>query len=301
MSTSLTITRAELLRETALFIYLDTETIPSQDPTIRAEIGARHLVSDEIGEIKPAANLTDSAKIAADIEKRRAKAIADLAEAKAKAADKAEDEWRKTALDAAYGQVAVIGWQISGQTASCALHIDAADLSHEAVRESERKILREFFRIVDASARSAGKAPIIVAHHAAFDITFIWQRAAILGVKPPSWWPIHAPNWSERVVDTMALWAGPRDRIKLDKLCRALGMPGKGDVDGSMVWDLVRDGQIDTVADYCLDDVEKVVAIHRRLTFAEQPVERADLYGDRARRLPTDDEVAFDPNAFGDA
>jgi hypothetical protein len=66
----------------------------------------------------------------------------------------------------------------------------------------------------------------------------------------------------------MLMWSPSREkRVGLDKLCRALGVPGKGDFDGSMVaetWPV--DPQ--KVIDYCKGDVERVRAIYRRMTFA---------------------------------
>ena len=62
------------------------------------------------------------------------------------------------------------------------------------------------------------------------------------------------------------------NRISLDKLCKALGLPGKGEIDGSKVWDYVRDGRIAEVADYCADDVRKVWAVYQRMTFTKMEV-----------------------------
>ena len=111
------------------------------------------------------------------------------------------------------------------------------------------------------------QAPVVVAHHAQFDIRYIWQRCVILGVQVPSWWPIDARPWdNEKVQDTMTAWAGHGNRIGLDRLCKALGIPGKpDDIDGSKVWDAIRDGRIADVAAYCDGDVERLRAVHRRI------------------------------------
>lgn len=78
--------------------------------------------------------------------------------------------------------------------------------------------------------------PVVVAHHAGFDVRYIWQRAIILGVTPPAWWPVDARPWdTDRVYDTMTAWAGHGNRIGLDRLCKALGITGKTGVDGSQV------------------------------------------------------------------
>ena len=53
------------------------------------------------------------------------------------------------------------------------------------------------------------------------------------------------------IFDTMTAWAGV------------------GNIDGSKVWDYVRTGRIADVVEYCKGDVERVRAIHRRMTFAE--------------------------------
>lgn len=70
----------------------------------------------------------------------------------------------------------------------------------------------------------------------------------------------------------MTAWAGWGGRVALDRLCAALGLPEKGseigeDIDGAKVWDFVRAGRIEEVAAYCRADVERVRAIHQRLTF----------------------------------
>ena len=59
----------------------------------------------------------------------------------------------------------------------------------------------------------------------------------------------------------------------MDRLCRALGLPQKGDeigedIDGSKVWDFVQAGRLDDVATYCCGDVERVREVYNRLTFA---------------------------------
>jgi hypothetical protein len=73
----------------------------------------------------------------------------------------------------------------------------------------------------------------------------------------------------------MYAWAGYRDRISLDRLCRALEIPTKGseldgeEIDGAKVWDFVRDGYADKVAIYCQADVERVRSVYQRINFEE--------------------------------
>ncbi len=97
----------------------------------------------------------------------------------------------------------------------------------------------------------------------------------MLGIKPPSIIPFHARPWDDAVFDTMTKWAGAKGSIKLDDLCKALGIAGKDGMDGSMVWDEVREGRIAKVATYCGNDVRMTRAAHRRMTFAEPVTETA--------------------------
>ena len=62
---------------------------------------------------------------------------------------------------------------------------------------------------------------------------------------------------------------GTGGRIKLDALCKALGIEGKpDDIDGSKVWDFVKAGEHQKVCDYCADDVRKTREIYQRMTGA---------------------------------
>lgn len=306
--------------DTAVYLYLDIETIPTQDRVLMREIIAKHATQplDE-STIKPASNLTDPAKIEADLQKRLEKARADQVALVTKAGQDTDAEYRKTSLDGTTGRIACINWafgdgDIGGEVLDVAPVCDSdsgypIEVDFSGVAVLERQMLIRFFNVitaeVDTRARAAAGAgagaewdrqaenwkhthvsvfdregfikdkvgqfrfqitPVVVAHHAQFDLRYVWQRAIILGVPVPSWWPHDAKAWdTTRVQDTMLLWAGVGQRIGLDRLCRALGIAGKGDIDGSKVWDAVRDGRIAEVAEYCGDDVERLRAVHRRI------------------------------------
>ena len=76
-----------------------------------------------------------------------------------------------------------------------------------------------------------------------------------------------AKPWDACIADTLLMWSGdPHKRGSMDKLCKVLGIPGKGDFDGSMVastWP--TDPQ--KVISYCEDDVIRTRSIYQRLTF----------------------------------
>lgn len=267
---------------------------------VRTEINAKHAVSDGIGEITAAGNLKDPDKIAASIAERTAKAVADLAERKAAGLAAAEEGWRKTAIDASKGQIFSIAWAFGDDPIDCRISgridheadllrqffaaidptyvIDASDLLVEDAQEV-LDTLRSRYRVIGSTADMTAmlSPPRVVAHYADFDIRFIWQRAVVLGVRVPTWWPINVPTWqSDRVFCTMAAWAGrPPGRIGLDRLCKALGLPGKSNFDGSQVWDAVREGRIAEVIEYNCADVHRLRACFRRLNFLPPAAEVA--------------------------
>lgn len=251
-------------------IFLDVETIPDMRPgaldafiadtmanfkapsTLTKEQAANDLGMTDPGEIKYTSKDAMIAKWEARFREEKAAAVA-------------EQEWRKTSFDGGRGQLAVFGLAFEDEA-------PLALWSGDYVRD-EAAILREAFGLMERFHRSNNMhRPCIVGHnHIAFDLRFIWHRAVILGVKPPIWWPHNARPWDTDVVfDTMAQWAGIGNRISMVNLCAALGIPGKTEgMDGSQVWDAVKDGRIAEVADYCKGDVRRTRDIYRKMTFSE--------------------------------
>ena len=76
-----------------------------------------------------------------------------------------------------------------------------------------------------------------------------------------------AKPWDGCIADTMLLWDA-KAFASMDKLCKAFGLEGKGDMDGSKVAETwLADPQ--KVIDYCKCDVERTRELYKRLTFAE--------------------------------
>lgn len=215
--------------------YFDIETVPSQLDGVREQIAA---------EITPPGNISKAETIVAwEAEKKPA-----LVEA----------EYLKTSFDGGLGQICVIGFALNeGEPVAYAVE----DLS----RDAERKVLQDFF----CAVTDAGSHTCFIGHNViGFDIRFVWQRAMVLGVKPPFIFPRDPKPWGETTFDTMTAWSGIKDRVSMNKLCRVFGLPDKGDIDGSKVWPMVQAGQIKEVADYCKGDVIRTRLLHKRMTFA---------------------------------
>jgi len=254
-----------------LTLFIDSETAPSHDPAVRAAIEVKHAV--DLDSIKAAANLKDPEKVATDIAKRRADAIE-------KAANDIEAEYGKTNIDGATAHLSAFAFALNdrlitvgGNQAFRAYPDRVPELKE--VLEGERDLLRNTFQLIAEDIEKARissdllrvpRIPVVVAHSADFDIRMIWQRCVVLGVEFPDWWPIDFNKYrTDQVIDTMSLWAGAGNRVSLDKLCRALGIAGKGDIDGAGVWAALRAGRYVDVVDYCGDDVERLRQVYQRL------------------------------------
>ena len=245
-------------------IYLDIETIPGAGPDVWDMFAAD--AEQEKRDVKAPANYKDEAKVAEYVAVKHAEIDAGI-----------EDKWRKTSFDGALGHVAVVSFAIDDQP-PVTIYKD-----EYGTEVSEGEILRELYsKLTEATSRQlaggtrSGSTAVIIGHNVLdFDLRFLFQRSVMLGIRPPSFIPFDAKPWDKTVFDTMTAWAGARNRVSQDKLCRAFGIDGKGSeigekIDGSMVWDFVKAGRIADVAKYCAGDVERVRSIHKRLTF--QPI-----------------------------
>jgi 3'-5' exonuclease len=218
------------------YLYIDIETIPAQSDEARARIAAT---------VKPPATMKKAETIAAWEANDRPAAVAEAI--------------AKTSFNAAFGQICCIGLALNdGDVTSISWPIGAND---------EADMIRGFFHV---SGEAIGnRFPTIVGHYiAGFDLRFIWQRCMVLGIRVPAWLPRDPKPWDPVVFDTMTAWAGARDTISMDNLCAALGLPGKGDIDGSMVAAMWERGEYDSIGAYCRADVERTREIHRKMQFA---------------------------------
>lgn len=228
-------------------LFLDIETIPTQNPAIIADLKAE---TEELkAAVRAPSNYKDSQKIAEYCEAQYAQIDLD-----------ADDRYRKTALDGSRGEVLCIGWSYNDEPVSS---VERCNLNG-----SEEDVLGTFFSVLNPTH------PVRFIGHCVrdFDLRFLYQRAVILGVRPPIRLPHDTRYNGDEVFDTMTGWAGWGNRISLARLCKTLGIAAKGTeigepIDGSKVWDYVQRGEIDKVAAYCRGDVERVRDVYRRMTW----------------------------------
>ena len=220
-------------------IILDIETIQTQRDDVAAYIAAT---------VKPPATYKKPESIAAWHKEEGPQAIADAV--------------AKTGLDGAFGQVVCIGYDLHDTGEPDAVYgLD------------ERDVLMRFNAALDTIPHNMHNATTVVGHNvSAFDLRYLWQRYVVNGIRPH---PIinmaaQAKSCDVKIYDTMTQFAGHGNRISLDKLCLALGIPSpKGDMDGSMVNQAVKDGRLLEVVEYCKRDVKATREVYRRMTFKD--------------------------------
>jgi len=216
-------------------LYLDIETIPSQRGDIKQEIAKT---------ISHPKNISKAETIEKWNEEKKPAAI--------------DAKLRETALGGTFGEIICICWAIDDGVIRTAYR-----------HESEAELLSDFYSVLNAELPDVVTPIKWVGHNiTGFDLRFIWQRSVINQVMPMINLHQDAKPWSQNVYDTMYEWAGLQGKDKsLDKICRAMGFDGKGDLDGSKVYDAWLAGEHDKIKEYCADDVEKVRKLHSMMNF----------------------------------
>lgn len=219
-------------------LYLDIETIPSQSPEVHSAIAET---------VTCPGNISKPESIAAWAADKKPGLV--------------KEAIAKTSFDGSVGHVCCIAW---------AWDDDEPQSSSIDTMDMERDILEVVMQdLVEQAAYDKYHDPVLIGHNIVnFDIRFLWQRAIVLGVRMPRWFPRDPKPWGTDTFDTMTAFAGQRGTIGLDRLCRSLGLPGKDDIDGSMVGDLWADGEHEKIAAYCRADVERTRAVHLKMCVA---------------------------------
>lgn len=217
-------------------LWVDIETIPTQRDDLKKLCEAR---------VEPPGNIKKPESIAKWWDEHGADAV--------------EQEWLKTALDPFFGEIICAAIAVDDQDPVAVWRKLEDPESHVLIQLRD-----ELIEQMNASQSIGAPRDFTICGFNVldFDLRFLAVRYAIHRVKPAHRMmhlgKLNAVKpWSDDVLDVMTYAAGPRGRISMDRLGQALGLGGKGDMDGSKVWDAVRDGRVLDVVDYCRQDVEK--------------------------------------------
>jgi len=230
-------------------IYIDIETIPSQQPGAREQARAN---------LKPPGNMKKHDTIAAwwDTEGESA----------------SEEAYRKQALDAADGEICSIAWAIGDNPPIVIVRtIEHDEASY--LREALVTMSASFDAFERINTRPEFYEPgYCVGHNVEFDLGFIRRRAWVHNIMLPGFFPRPTERLGRDYGDTMTMWAGYGQRISLDRLCKALGIPSpKAEgVDGSHVFDLWQAGEYARIAEYNMRDVVATRSCWLRMNYEEE-------------------------------
>lgn len=258
-------------------IVFDIETIPSQLPWVKAEI--RQEYDDKIAAINADTD-TKIAELSAPKSYKSQEAIAEwMADKTQDIIDKANDKIAdlNTEADEKYDKCAVDGAR--NHIVSIAMTVDDEDPVHFTVQSNdapteEINLINRFFDTLNEMPKGGMARHVWIGHNVCgFDLKIIKQRCMILGIKAPTCISsvFNAKPWDNNPYDTMTQWDA-RNFISMDKIAKALGLEGKGDVDGSQVFTMWKDGKFQEIGEYCCDDVIKTRAIYRRMIWRDFPV-----------------------------
>ncbi|RCX09801.1 hypothetical protein [Extensimonas vulgaris] len=231
-------------------LHIDLETVPSQHPDAREQ--ARQSV-------RPPGTLKREDSIATWWAESGPAAV--------------EDAYRRQALDPAAGEVCCVGFALDDADAVAVVR---------TLEESERDFLLRALKAINALLEARrpdpsdpaapwfdGVRPHLVGHNiGGFDLPFLRARLWVSRIKLPGWMPGPLARVGRDYGDTMVLFAGLRDKISLDRLCRALGVasPKADGTTGAAVLDLWLAGRHTEIAEYCARDVQAVRSAWRVMT-----------------------------------
>lgn len=197
-----------------------------------------------------------------DIETQASEAKPDVSEVKVPASYKKpesilayqeehlEEYWMKTALDPFEGRIYCVGITHDNLEDIVSLHGDTEKDTLLLVKE----YLERF---------PFGK---IVAHNGnEFDFRWLFLRSIKHGLKDLAL--AFSGKSTYELVDTMRMADGSawKTMASLDKLCKLIGIEGKGDINGSMVPQMILQGKGKEVQEYCKDDIYKLRKVYLAL------------------------------------
>ena len=201
-------------------LILDIETAGALTPEMESFL---------VGNIKPAGNIKDPAKIAQDIEDKKLAIV------------------EKAALKATRGKIIAVG-----------IYIDEA-----ATIITDEKVgldtLWEAFLM--------NPAHLITYNGLNFDLPYCIQRSMMLGIKvPANVRPLYLNKYKDHHIDLMQLWTCGvyGEYITLKELCIAFGIePPKGD--GADVPRLYAERKMDEIVAHCRDDLRATKELYERM------------------------------------
>ena len=211
---------------------IDIETIPTQNKELLDYVGRS---------VKPPATIKKQETLNDWYENKYSEALSEAV--------------NKLSFDGGFNHIITLSAWVSDDL-NCVFHAESV--------EQEGDVIQNYMDWISKNISFKGRW---IGHNIiGFDLRVIKQRCMVLGIKPFSGLRFDAKPWDDNPYDTMLRWNSDRQNMtSMDKLCRIFGIEGKGDMDGSQVYQAWLDNKHAEIKDYCLDDAKKSVLIFNRM------------------------------------
>ena len=137
---------------------------------------------------------------------------------------------------------------------------------------TEKELVTRFFEGIERNT------PTLVSWNGAgFDLPVLNYRALLHAVQAPRYWEMgdddtsfrynnYVNRYHWRHIDLMDVLGNfqPRAGAKLDEVATMLGFPGKLGMSGAKVWDQFKQGDLQSIRDYCETDVLNTYLVYLR-------------------------------------
>jgi hypothetical protein len=180
-----------------------------------------------------------------------------------------EDEFRKLALNCAYGRILCIGLIVEENSEITLRGVIGRSRSTNRFHLDEARTLRSFWKLVEGF--DYRRDLLIGFNLLDFDLPFICTRSVIKRVKP-SFNVCFARFRSRPIYDVMWEFNHWRHRIRLDEVAGILGLPSskQNGVAGNKIYDMFLAGRHEEIASYCLADCALTRSIYYRMNFLQE-------------------------------
>jgi predicted PolB exonuclease-like 3'-5' exonuclease len=171
---------------------------------------------------------------------------------------KMEDAKHSTGLIPIYGKIICIGFALN-------------DAHPQTITgDNEKELLQAFFAHLKFQVLGMDNTKVKWIGHniCGFDIPYLWTRCMVNEVDSLFLPRRDNKPWeTSKVFDTLYQVAGKDFKgHSLGNMAKLFGIKDKyPDVDGSMIWDMYREGLLDSISEYCINDVEITRQLYKRI------------------------------------
>lgn len=229
-----------------MIVYLDIETLPGgKEPVV--ELPSKPTLED----VKTG-NTKDPDKVKAIQEEKYPTLLEEWENNCNKLKEKELESYKKQALDTLQCRILCVG-------------IAFDDEPVEIIKGKEKEIIKILnSRIADLSPQDRSAIQFCGYNIKNFDLSVILPRA--IKYKAETLRNTLQTNTSiVELSEEFKYNKYDKKYFKFDDVCKFFGVKGKGDVDGSMVYDMWKSGRSEEIYKYCAEDVEGVRELYKKM------------------------------------